>query len=114
MHLKLNSEFGRIKKVITHRPGPEIDRLTPQNTSELLFEDVPYLESMQKEHDEFTQLIKTSTHAKVYRLKALLQEILIDPTLRLQMIKTALDKTNHENLASDICERFSTAECVNV
>jgi len=114
MQLKLQSEFGRIKRVITHRPGPEIERLTPQNTSELLFEDVPYLETMQKEHDEFTQLIKNSTHAKVYRLKSLLQDILIDPSLRLQMIKTALVKNHHENLANDICERFSIAESVNV
>jgi arginine deiminase len=41
MNLKLNSEFGRLKAVITHRPGKEIERLTPANTSELLFEDVP-------------------------------------------------------------------------
>ncbi len=114
MLLKLHSEFGRIKKVIVHRPGPEIDRLTPQNTSELLFEDVPYLESMQKEHDEFTQLIKNSTHAKVYRLKALLQDILIDPDIKLRLLKNALRRTRHEYLAPDICERFSTAECVNI
>jgi len=81
MQLTLNSEFGRLKKVIIHRPGPEIERLTPQNTSELLFEDVPYLESMQREHDEFTQLIKNTTHATVFRLKALLQDILINSNL---------------------------------
>ncbi len=57
MQLKLQSEFGRIKRVITHRPGPEIDRLTPQNTSELLFEDVPYLESMQKDYAAMQEMI---------------------------------------------------------
>ena len=50
MNLRLTSEYGTLKKVIMHRPGWEIERLTPQNTSELLFEDVPYLEAMQKEH----------------------------------------------------------------
>ena len=92
MQLRLKSEFGRLKKVIIHRPGPEIERLTPQNTSELLFEDVPYLESMQREHDEFTQLIKNTTHATVFRLKALLQDILIDPEIKLQMLKKALGR----------------------
>ena len=74
MNLKLHSEFGRLKAVITHRPGKEIERLTPANTSELLFEDVPYLEGMQQEHDEFTNLIRMASGAEVYRLRELLIE----------------------------------------
>jgi arginine deiminase len=67
MNLKLNSEFGKLKAVITHRPGKEIERLTPANTSELLFEDVPYLEGMQQEHDEFRGLIRDAVGAKVHQ-----------------------------------------------
>ena len=82
MNLKLNSEFGRLKAVITHRPGKEIERLTPSNTSELLFEDVPYLEGMQKEHDEFTRLIRDSIGARVYRLHDLLVDVMTNPKLK--------------------------------
>ena len=57
MNLRLNSEFGTLKAVLMHRPGREIDRLTPYNISEYLFEDMPYLEIMQREHDEFRSLI---------------------------------------------------------
>ena len=54
MKLKLFSEFGTLKKVLMLRPGKEIERLTPENTSELLFEDVPYLEAM-PQYELFSQ-----------------------------------------------------------
>ena len=114
MQLKLYSEYGTLKRVIVHRPGPEIERLTPQNTSELLFEDVPFLESMQKEHDEFTHLIRNTTSATVYRLKQLLLDILTEQDLRIKILKELLRRTGNVHLASEILERFSTAECVNV
>ncbi|MFN4149660.1 MAG: arginine deiminase family protein, partial [Candidatus Sericytochromatia bacterium] len=78
MMLKVNSEFGTLKSLLVHRPGKEIDRLTPYNVKELLFEDVPYLEDMQHEHDEFTSLIKSVAGTKIYRLHDLLTDIFSD------------------------------------
>ncbi|VAW01860.1 Arginine deiminase, partial [hydrothermal vent metagenome] len=34
------SEVGKLRKVIVHRPGQEMRRLTPSNAHDLLFEDV--------------------------------------------------------------------------
>jgi len=34
------SEVGKLRKVIVHRPGLEMRRLTPTNCVELLFDDV--------------------------------------------------------------------------
>lgn len=114
MNLRLNSEFGKLKAVITHRPGREIERLTPANTSELLFEDVPYLEGMQKEHDEFTNLIKNSVGAKVYRLRDLLTEVMFDQKLKSYLFKTTLNKSKSTFLIDDILARYSTAECASM
>jgi arginine deiminase len=114
MKLKLNSEYGRLKAVITHRPGKEIERLTPSNTSELLFEDVPYLEGMQKEHDEFTSLIRDSIGAKVYRLHDLLVEVMIDQNLKDQLFDASLAKMDSVFLKDDILARYSTAECAKM
>ena len=33
------SEVGKLRKVIVHRPGLEMRRLTPTNAAELLFDD---------------------------------------------------------------------------
>jgi len=114
MNLTLNSEYGKLKAVIIHRPGREIERLTPGNTSELLFEDVPYLEGMQREHDEFASLIKDSSGAIVYRLKDLLVEVLIDPSLRKTTLAKAMTKLASPALIDDVLARYSTAECASM
>ena len=114
MNLKLNSEFGKLKTVITHSPGKEIERLTPHNTSELLFEDVPYLEGMQREHDEFRSLIKDAVGAQVYRLHDLLVEIMLNKELKTSIFRQLLQKVNSESLADDMLARYSTAECASM
>lgn len=37
----IDSEVGRLRYVITHRPGRELDRLTPSNIPDLRFDDMP-------------------------------------------------------------------------
>ncbi len=52
------SEIGNLKKVIVHRPDLGLSKITPQKAEELLFDDIIYLPSMQKEHDIFTKVLK--------------------------------------------------------
>jgi arginine deiminase len=111
MNLRLNSEFGTLKAVLMHRPGKEIDRLTPYNKEFLLFEDVPYLEAMQKEHDYFTELIKLSTGAQVFRLQDLLIQTLADRNILEKLMEDALKKYRLKHFKDYILERFSTTEC---
>ncbi|MEN2282802.1 arginine deiminase family protein [Algoriphagus sp. SE2] len=114
MNLRINSEFGTLKAVLMHRPGKEIDRLTPYNKELLLFEDVPYLEALQKEHDAFSNLIKESTGAHVYQLRELLIRVLYDQEILLKLMKDSLKKSGLVHLAEDILERYSTAECASI
>ncbi len=114
MDLQLFSEFGTLEAVLTHRPGHEIERLTPYNTSELLFEDVPYLEVMQQEHDEFTQLIRTSTGAKVLRLHELLMEVLVDPVIRKRVFTAVFNPSGLTLRVDEILQRFSTSEATTM
>ena len=114
MKLKLNSEFGTIRRVIMHRPGREIERLTPQNRSDLLFEDVPYLEIMQKEHDEFFSIINNVTEAKTYRLKQLFLDVIKDLSIKKTILTDALFKTGNVEICEDIIANYSTAEVVNM
>ena len=37
------SEIGKLKKVLLHRIGSEVDGLVPANFERLLFDDIPYL-----------------------------------------------------------------------
>lgn len=111
MDLTLNSEYNNLKAVLMHRPGIEIDRLTPYNIKEYLYEDVPYLDEMQAEHDEFRMLIKEAAGAKIFRLHELLTDVLADKNLLLDAVKTGLKSSGLTEMAEELAYRLSPAEC---
>ena len=55
MTFHVDSEVGQLKQAIVHRPGLELDRLTPANVDELLFDDVMWAERAREEHDAFVE-----------------------------------------------------------
>ena len=52
------SEIGKLNKVLLHRPGKELEKLTPNNFERLLFDDIPYLKVAKEEHDRFAEVLK--------------------------------------------------------
>ena len=58
MSFHVDSEVGRLRQVIIHRPGLELTRLTPANVDELLFHDVMWAQRAREEHDAFAQKLR--------------------------------------------------------
>jgi len=56
--VNVKSEIGKLKTVILHRPGEELENITPDTMTELLFDDIPYLKVAQEEHDNFARLLR--------------------------------------------------------
>ena len=54
----VQSEVGRLRQVIVHRPGLELSRLTPRNARELLFDDVLWAKRAGEEHDAFVAALR--------------------------------------------------------
>ncbi|WP_299575731.1 arginine deiminase [uncultured Williamsia sp.] len=52
-----DSEVGRLRTVLLHRPGDELRRLTPRNSDQLLFDGLPWVDRAQEEHDAFADLL---------------------------------------------------------
>ncbi len=73
IHVK--SEIGPLKKVLLHRPGKEIENLTPDLLERLLFDDIPYLRVARQEHDKFAQVLRDEGVEVVY-IEDLISEIL--------------------------------------
>ena len=73
--IDVTSEIKPLKEVLLHRPGNELLNLTPDTLERLLFDDIPYLEVAQKEHDEFAQRLKENG-ITVYYLEDLMTEVL--------------------------------------
>ena len=60
------SEIGKLNKVLLHRPGRELEKLTPNNFERLLFDDIPFLKVAQEEHDRFAEVLKENGVEVVY------------------------------------------------
>src|SRR6266581_2019014 len=54
----VSSEVGRLRTVLLHRPGPELQRLTPRNNDKLLFDGIPWVTRAQEEHDAFAEALR--------------------------------------------------------
>lgn len=72
---EVDSEIGKLRKVLVHRPGLALRRLTPANRNELLFDDVLWVEKAQEEHDAFVKKMR-ERDVEVYYLQELLAETL--------------------------------------
>ena len=70
-----HSEVGKLRKVMVHRPELSLQRLTPTNHDDLLFDDVLWVERAQYEHDQFVQKMR-NRGVEVYLFRDLLSEAL--------------------------------------
>ncbi|MCK5387865.1 MAG: arginine deiminase [Candidatus Izimaplasma sp.] len=75
MKINVFSEIGKLKSVLLHRPGKELENLTPDLLERLLFDDIPYLKVAQEEHDEFARVLKDNG-VKVFYIKDMIIEAL--------------------------------------
>ena len=76
------SEVGKLRKVIVHRPELSLQRLTPSNHDELLFDDVLWVERAQWEHDQFTQVMRERGVEVLYVQDLLTETLKASPEAR--------------------------------
>ncbi|PLT31425.1 arginine deiminase [Peribacillus deserti] len=84
--LNITSEIGTLKTVLLQRPGGEIEYLIPDYLEKLLFDDIPYLPAIQKEHDFFADALKQRGVEVVY-LDELAAAAVKDQQIRLEFIE---------------------------
>jgi len=87
------SEIGRLKRVLLHRPGGELENLMPEYLERLLFDDIPYLKEAQKEHDAFADCLRSQGVEVVY-LTDLVAESLTDGDVRRELLRQFLDEAD--------------------
>ncbi len=73
--INVYSEIGELKTVLLHRPGMELENLTPSVLDRLLFDDIPYLKVAQEEHDEFANTLRNEGVEVLY-ITSMLREAL--------------------------------------
>src|SRR6187401_3502202 len=72
---RVDSDVGKLRKVLVHRPDLSLRRLTPTNREELLFDDVLWVRKARAEHDRFVSHME-KRGVEVFYLDDLLTEVL--------------------------------------
>lgn len=89
VHPGVHSEVGRLRRVLVHRPGLELRRITPGNADRLLFDEVLWVDEAQREHDAFVSAM-TDRGVEVLHLDRLLTDVLEDPGARAWVLDRAV------------------------
>ena len=111
------SEIGKLKQVIVHRPGRELENLVPDYLDRLLFDDIPFLEAAQKEHDEFAKILEDNGVEVLY-LERLVTEALDAAGVKEQFVEEWLSETGlskgatYDAICEDLLKYDDTFEMV--
>lgn len=98
----VHSEVGKLRRVLVHRPGTALARLTPSNRAELLFDDVIWVKQARVEHMAFVDAMRYRGVEVVF-LRGMLTETLREPEARRWLLDRRVnDDTVGVGLADDL------------
>ncbi|GGO91147.1 arginine deiminase [Wenjunlia tyrosinilytica] len=100
MGFHVDSEAGRLRRVILHRPDLELKRLTPTNKDALLFDDVLWVRRARAEHDGFADVLR-DRGIEVHLFGDLLREAMDVPKARDLVLDRVFDENEYGPLAVD-------------
>lgn len=105
------SEVGRLRKVFVHTPGPEVERMTPETASELLFNEIVHYSHVQRSHGELKAVL--SQVSEVLEVVDCLVDILGYDEVRVSLLKQLLQFGRCEELLPELL-RFGRNELAQI
>ena len=100
MAFRVDSEVGRLREVLLHRPELSLKRLTPSNAAGLLFDDVLWVRRAVEEHEEFEDVLRAQG-VRTHLLIDLLGETVTIPEARRHILDRVVDPHWFGPLATD-------------
>jgi arginine deiminase len=85
ININVQSEIGKLDAVLLHRPGAEVENMTPMNVQRALYSDILNLSIAQKEYEQLSGVL--SKVAKVYEVQSLLEKVLEQPAARVELLQ---------------------------
>ena len=82
--VSVNSEIGKLQHVLIHMPGPELEKVTPENAHTFLFSDILNMQVAQKEYGYFKKVLQKVT--QVHEIADLLTDILRDDNVKIGLV----------------------------
>jgi len=99
IQLSVFSETARLRQVVVHNPGPEVDQMVPGMMEKLLFDDILYGDLARHEHGQFRQVL-AKVADEVLDIQDLFIESLQDEGVKLAFIE---DLRRLVGLPDDTC-----------
>lgn len=96
----VHSEFGQLEGVIIHRPGSEVENMTPENAERALYSDILNLSIASKEFAQFEGVLQTVT--KVFRVNELLTDILDQEAVKKKLLEKICGRENDSCKVDDL------------
>lgn len=104
--INVYSEIGKLKSVLLHRPGREIENLTPDALDRLLFDDIPFLDTAIYEHDAFSKIL-VDNGVEVLYLEDLVAEAMTDDKIKSEFVDEFIKEANiHGNIRKKLVKDF--------
>jgi len=103
--VQVNSEIGKLKGVIVHTPGAEVENMTPENAKRALYSDILNLSIALPEYRDFLGVLKKYTH--VFEVKDLLETVVQDEQVKTILIKKVCEHEQHKHELGQLCGKIS-------
>lgn len=84
LNINVQSEIGKLDAVLLHRPGAEVENMTPRNVQRALYSDILNLSIAQQEYSQLSGVL--SRVCKVYEVMELLAVTLENPHVRQDLL----------------------------
>lgn len=101
--VRVYSEIGRLRRMMLHRPGGEIDRMVPSMMERLLFDDILYGDEARQEHGRFRAVFERAG-VEVVEAQDLVAEALEPAAARAELLRALAEE--HE-VAPGTVERLA-------
>ena len=98
--VNVSSEFGRLNAVLLHRPGIEIERMTPENANEALYSDILSKHIVDKEYAAFSGVLEKWT--KVYYVEDILEDMMENDDVRQLIVNQSCAIDHCEHLVDEL------------
>ena len=100
--INVSSEIGRLREVIIHQPGPEVEMMTPENAEKALYSDILNRKVAMNEYRQFEGVL--NKYCTTYDVKDLLTEILAESRVKKELITTICQNEGVPELIQELIE----------
>ena len=96
----LYSEIGRLNAVLLHRPGKEIEAMTPMNTAHALYQDILNKDIVDEEYRLFSGVLEKCAHT--YQVRDLLAQVLTNPSVAEGLVRLSCQSDGCDYLVDEL------------